>query len=164
MRGVGGRLAAQRNRREAQRLRPDYLEFVAGMGRQPVPVHGAVVLQDVEQRIAGRQVLVDHVGAVDLKRRPFPQHQQTGRVIDLRVHQYHRTHRGITDGPGGLQAGEAAELGQEIGGRIEQRPIEVVSGNRDGGLGSCLCADRSLAQAVAVGAVAVPLWEAAAGG
>ena len=122
----------------------------------------AVVAEDVEQRIAGREVLVDHVGAPDLERLALAQHQQAGGVVDLPVHQHDGADAGVADAAAGLQRGKAlicASTSGEALNSTQSTPLletaieDCVRGMR---------ANAALAHAVAIAAIAVPLRETAA--
>ena len=65
---------------------------------------------------------------------------------------------------GWLQLGVGLNLGQDVWRGVDQQPVGAVDGDGDGRLGSGLGVDGATAQAVAVGAVAVPLRKAAASG
>ncbi|MNE85938.1 hypothetical protein D3C80_1829890 [compost metagenome] len=117
-----------------------------------------------EQREAGAQVLVDHVGAPDLMRAAFTQAQQAGGVIDLAVEQDNRTDPGVAQGACGLHGGEGLQLRADIRRGVAQHPVHTVvrQGNRR--LGTRCSAQGTVAKAFAVHAVAVPLRETATGG
>ncbi|MCY1175748.1 hypothetical protein D9M73_159990 [compost metagenome] len=117
-----------------------------------------------EQRKSGAQVFMDHVGAPDLMRAAFAQHEQAGGVVDLAVHQDDRADPGIAQGAARLHRGEALELGADVRGGVAQHPVHAVIGNCDGRLRPRLGPQAAVAKACAVHAVAVPLGEAAAGG
>jgi hypothetical protein len=57
--------------------------------------------EHVEQREAGAQVFVDHVGAPDLMRAAFAQAEQAGGVVDLAVHQDDGADAGVAQGAAG---------------------------------------------------------------
>ena len=143
-------------------FRADYRELVAGPGGHLVPVYAAIVFENVEQRIAGGQVLARHAGAVDFQRLAFAQHEQSGGVVDLRIHQHDRADRGVADRPCRLQFRERLELREQVGRSVEQHPVDVVGADGDGGLGAGRGPDGALAYAVAHSAIAVPLRKASA--
>src|SRR5690606_23410095 len=62
------------------------------------------------------------------------------------------------------QGREGADLAQDVGRGIQQRPLYAITADGNGRLGARPGADPAFAQAVAAGAVAVPLREATAGG
>ena len=90
-------------------------KVIAALDRQPMPVHSGVVAEDLEQRVAGGEILVNHVGAPDLERLALAQHEQAGGVIDLAVHQHDRADTGVADPASGLQRGKALDLREYVG-------------------------------------------------
>ena len=163
MRRVRRRIAGQRQRLEAEPGRA--VDGKARLQRQLAPVDAAVVAEHAEHRVAHRQVLAHAGGA---PHRPWlavlAQHVEAGGVVDLSVDQHDRGDAGVTQRARRLQRGKAADLLQHVGRGIEQHPVLVVAAGGNRRLGAGLGADASLAQAVAVGAVAVPLRETTTGG
>jgi hypothetical protein len=92
------------------------------------------------------------------------QHQQTGGVVNLRVHQHDSGNACIAQGPSGLQTRKGLDLLQYIGGRIHQQPIYAVGTNGDGRLCTGEMVRAASAHCAALGAVAIPLWESTASG
>ena len=86
------------------------------MAGNRVPAQAAIpVLQHVEDREAGAQVLLHHVGAVDLMRTAFTQEQEARGVVDLTVHQHDRGDAGIPFALFGLQRLKAFQLSANVG-------------------------------------------------
>ncbi|MNP32195.1 hypothetical protein D3C76_1253630 [compost metagenome] len=163
MRRVGRRSAAQGQRGETQVRAGWNAEALVEL--DAVPAQAAVpVGQHVEQREAGAQVFVDHVGAPDLMRATFTQHEQAGGVVDLAVHQDDRADPGITQGTPRLHGREALQLGTDVRGSVAQHPVHAVIGNRDGRLGARLGPQAAVAKTCAVLAIAVPLGKTTASG
>ena len=76
----------------------------ASDGPDAMPFHAAVVAEDAKQRVAGGEVLMDHVGAVERQRlASLAQHEQPRGVVDLRIDQDHGFDAGITQRPRRLQ-------------------------------------------------------------
>ncbi len=94
-----------------------------------VPLQAAVpVAEHVEQREAGAQVLVDHVGAPDLVRAAFAQAEQAGGVVDLAVQQDDGVDAGVAQGSARLHRGKALELGADVRRGVAQHPVHAVVG------------------------------------
>ncbi|MNG03103.1 hypothetical protein D3C84_861650 [compost metagenome] len=163
VRGIGRRGAAQRQRGEAQvragRDGEALVQFYAVPAQPAVPVG-----QHVEQREAAAQVFMDHVGAPHLVRATFAQAEQAGGVVDLAVHQDDRANAGVAQGPARLHRGKRLELGANVRRGVAQHPVHTVIGQGDGRLGARLGPQAAVAKTCAIGAVAVPLGETAAGG
>ena len=157
------RLARDGCRGEAQVSCSDYRELSAMIDRYCVPMNSAVMLKDIEHRISGRESFPSHVGAINLQRRPFSQHEQPGRVIDLSINQDHCAYCGIAQGSPRLQLGKCAELGKYIGGSVEQNPVGVVPGDGYRGLSSCPCANHPSPETITVRTITIPLRKTAAG-
>ena len=83
-------------------------------------------------------------------------------LVDLRVHQEDGADGGVTQGSRGLQCREASDLLQDVGRRVEQKPVLVIGADRDGGLRAWLETRVALAAGMAIGAVAVPLGKSPA--
>jgi hypothetical protein len=92
------------------------------------------------------------------------QHQQTGGVVNLRVHQHDSGDACIAQGPSGLQTRKGLDLLQYIGGRIHQQPVCAVGADGDGRLCTGEMVRAASAHCAALGAVAIPLWETTASG
>ena len=137
----------------------------AAIGAQGVHREAAVVREDARDGKAVRQI-GQHLGRGQQGQGAgaFPQHQQARDVVNLGVHQQHGSDAAVALGAGGLQLRRGADLGQHIGGGIDQQPIHIVGTDGDGRLGARPGLHGAAAQAVAIGAVAIPLGEAAAGG
>ncbi len=163
VRRVGRRGAAQGERGEAQVGAG--LDHEAAFQLDAVPLQAAVpVAEHVEQREAGGQVLVDHVGAPHLVRAAFAQAEQAGGVVDLAVQQDDGVDAGVAQGTGRLHRRKGLELGADIGRGIAQHPVHAVVGQGDGRLRAWRGTQGAVTQALAVVAVAVPLWKPATGG
>ena len=77
--------------------------------RDAMPVHAAEMLQYVQNRQAGSQILAHRLGSPQFQRRAvLTQQQQSGAVIDLAVNQDDRTDAGIAQALVRLQRGLAA--------------------------------------------------------
>jgi hypothetical protein len=120
--------------------------------------------QHGEQRKAAAEVLVDHVGAPYLVRAAFAQAQQAGGVVDLAVQQDDGANAGVAQATVGLHRREVVQLRADVRRGIAQHPVHAVVGERDGRLGTCPGIQAAVAKARAVGAVAIPLGKATAGG
>jgi hypothetical protein len=92
------------------------------------------------------------------------QHEQTGGVVNLRVHQHHSRNAGVTQGAGRLQAGKGFDLLQDIRGSVHQQPVCAVGADGDRRLGAGAVMGAASAHCAALGAVAIPLWESTASG
>src|SRR4051794_8680795 len=116
MRRVRGCLALEGYRSEAQALDSIDDEAAARTSGQTVPVDSAIVAEDIEQRIAGGHILLNHIRAPDLQRLlPFAQHQQASGVVDLPVHERNRFDTGISDRASWLQRGKCLQLREDVG-------------------------------------------------
>ena len=100
----------------------------------PVPVDAAVMLEQLEQRVALRQVLLHRRRAPDRQPRTmFAQHIKAGGVVDLRIDQQDGCDAGVAQRAARLQRGKTADLLEDIGRCIEQRPRRIVaSADRNG--------------------------------
>jgi hypothetical protein len=121
------------------------------------------VLEHVQQRQARGEVFEHARRGVEIDAGTFAQSQQTGDVIDLRVHQHHGLDGGVAQSVARAQLRMGADLQADVGRRIEQHPRVAVRRNRDGALCPSLRAQFAQALTSAQTAVAVPLREAAAG-
>ena len=162
VRRIRGRLALERHRGEFQVM--SARDFPAGaVDRHIVPVHTAIVAENIEQRIAGRQVILDHLGtenlALDLA---FAQHQKPGRVVDLRVDQHDANNAGIAQCASRLQRAKLLHLLQHVGRGIEQHPVDAITADANRRLRAGTCLDGAFTQPIAVMTVAVPLGESTA--
>jgi hypothetical protein len=73
------------------------------------------MLEQPEDRIAGGEVLAHGLRAPDLQRfAVFPQHEETGGVIDLRIHQHDGADAGVAELTRRLQRREVADLLQDV--------------------------------------------------
>src|SRR5690606_19406445 len=162
---IGGRLAGQGDRGDPDARHALNLEAVSLRGGNPMPIDATEVPKNVEDRITLSQILMDHVGTVDIQGGlALTQHEQPCGVVDLRIHQPHGAHGSVAYGTARLQFGKVDELCEDVRRGIEQQPVHVVAAHCDGGLGSSRRLDGALAQAIAIGAVAVPLGKSAACG
>ena len=84
-------------------------------------------------------------------------------MVDLGIDEQDRADGRVTNGSGWLQGGKGFNLGADVGRRVEKHPLGTVGADRDRRLGPGGCPDSSGAKANTVVAVAVPLWETAAG-
>jgi hypothetical protein len=129
-----------------------------------MPVHAAEMLQYVQNRQPGAQVLAHRLGSPQLQRRPvLAQQQQSGAVIDLPVDQDDRTDAGITQAMVRLQRGIGGDLLMNVGRGVAHHPLAAVDRDGNRGLAAPARAQSSGAQATAVAAVAVPLRKAPTG-
>jgi hypothetical protein len=129
-----------------------------------MPIDAAEVLEHAEDRISAREVFPHLRCAVDREPAALAQHQEPSGVVDLGVDQHDGANPGVADGSPGCSRGKARSCESTSGEALNRIQSMPVGRNRDGGLGPRPRADRALAHAVAVAAVAVPLREAAAGG
>lgn len=120
--------------------------------------------EHVEQRKAGAQVLMHHVGTPDLMRAAFAQAEQAGGVIDLAVEQDDGLYPGVTQGTARLHGRKALQLRTDVRRGVAQHPVHPVVGQGNGRLRARMGTQAAIAKATAIGAVAVPLGKAAAGG
>ena len=78
------------------------------------------------------QVIPDRIGTVEIQLLlAFAEHQQTGDVIDLRIHYHHSGDAGIADRARGLQCRVRADLRQDVGRCVDQHPVGAVRGDSD---------------------------------
>ena len=160
MRRIRRRLARQRDSAENKPRGTLDAEAVVFAGGHLLPVHTAIMAENGEQRVARGQVFADHVGAVDRQwLLGLAQHQQSGSMVDLAVHEDDARDGRVADAACRLCFGEGLDLGKQIGGGVEQNPVDVIAGDGDGRLGSPAGFDAAFAQAVAIRAVTVPLRE-----
>ena len=162
VRRVRWRIAGQRQGFEAEAGRA--VDGKARLQREFAPVDSTVMAEHAEHRVAHRQVLAHAGGAPHRPRLAMlAQHVEAGGVVDLGIDQHDRRDAGVAQRARRLQRREAPDLLQHVGGGVEQHPVLVVATGGNRRLGTGLGADASLAQAVAVGAVAVPLRKATTG-
>ena len=88
----------------------------AAIDGQSVQACAAVVRQDVGDGKALADVAL-HLGSGQQGQggAAFAQHQQAGDVVNLRVHQQHRSNAAVAQGACGLQRWGAGNLGQDVG-------------------------------------------------
>ena len=129
-----------------------------------MPVNAAVVVQNIEQRVAAFQIVSHQRVTPQFKRLAvFTQHVQTGGVVNLRVHQKNGADGGVSQRARRLQCRKASNLLQDVGGGIEQDPILGVAADGNGRLSACDEAWIALTPGIAIRTVAVPLRKSAAG-
>src|SRR5262249_8356650 len=127
------------------------------------PMNPAVVLENVEHRVSGGEILPSHIGGIDLQRLALSQHEQSSCVIDLGIDQHYPAYCCIAQGSSWLQFWKRAELRKYIRGSIEENPVGAIVRDRYRRLSSWPCPDRPAAQAVTVGTITIPLRKAATG-
>ena len=164
MRGIGRRFAAQRHRGKTQVLDAIDHEIRASFQRHRVPFDAAIMTQHVEKRVAGGEVLVHHVGAINVERLAFAQNQQAGGMVDLAVDEDDADDARVAQGPGRLHGRKGLQLGANVGGGVEEHPIDAVATDGDGGLCAGRSSDVPPAQPITIRTVTVPLRESTAGG
>src|SRR4029077_8086643 len=138
----------------------------APIGNHGAPLDPAVMSEHPENGVALRQVRVRLVSAPD-GQRPYrlAQHEKTRAVVDLRIDQHDAADGSIAPRTCRLQHGIRLELGKDVGGGVDEGPrVRVAPTDNNRGLGSGECAQRAVAHARTVTAVAVPLRKAATGG
>jgi hypothetical protein len=79
-----------------------------------MPVYPAVAAQHPENRIAAGQILSHALGAVDFERLSLAKHEETDRMVDLRVDEDDRPNPGISRRSRGLQGWRCEQLGQHV--------------------------------------------------
>ena len=95
-------------------------------------IDAAVVLQHIEERETGGEILANHFGAIDLKRYGgLPQHQQTGGVIDLAVDQNDRFDSCIADTLSRMGLRKVLKLIANVWRRIEEDPVSAIGTHSD---------------------------------
>jgi len=124
-------VALQGYRRERQLLRADHGKPAAVFRRNCMPVYATIVAKNLEQRIAGAQVLARHIRTIDFQRASFAQHQQTGRMVDLRIHQDDGTDCRVANSACRLQRGETFVLREQVRRSIEQNPVDPIGADCD---------------------------------
>src|SRR5690606_14973442 len=161
MRRVRRCRTAQRNRSDLQ-VRASR-DDEAALQRDRVPLQATIpVLEHIEQWKAGGQILMDHLGAPDFMGTTFTQGQQASGVVDLAIQQNDRCDGGITRLASRLQLWKGLQLGTDVRRGVTQNPVDAVVADGNGRLGAWLCSQCSGTQTGTVGAVAIPLWKAAA--
>jgi hypothetical protein len=100
---------------------------------------------------------------MNAERGAFPQKGQAEDVIKVGVGQENVPQRAVAPvSGGGMKGGKGLDLGAEIGGSIDEKPMPVISAEGDGGLGAR--GDLASAGVPAIGTGAIPLRQATAGG
>ncbi len=164
VRRVRRRLARHRQRAPQQaRHSSDFERLVE---RNAMAFDTTEMCKHVQHRIAGGEIGVGRVGA---PQRPGPrrlaQHVQAGGVIHLCIDEHDGADGAVAQRAPRLQHPVRVDLRQDVGGCIDECPgVAAIRGNRDGRLRARLAAQRAVAQATTVRAVAVPLGKAATGG
>eukprot|EP00933_Yihiella_yeosuensis_P063372 TRINITY_DN664_c1_g1_i1.p8 TRINITY_DN664_c1_g1~~TRINITY_DN664_c1_g1_i1.p8 ORF type:complete len:151 (-),score=3.64 TRINITY_DN664_c1_g1_i1:78-530(-) len=101
-------------------------------------------------------------GTPDIHRKTLAQGQQAGGVVHLAVHQHNGINTRVSQCSGRLHGVERGQLGANVGGRVKQDPVLAVFTDGNGRLGTGPGVQGALPEAVAVGAVTVPLGKATA--
>lgn len=132
---------------------------------QVMPIDTAIVLEHLEQRVTRAEVFT-HQGMAPQGEflSVLAQHQQTGGVVDLRIHQQHRGNTCVAQGSRRLQRMEGLDLLQHIGRGVDQQPIGLVGSDCNGRLGACHVVRATRPHCTALRAIAIPLREPAASG
>src|SRR5665647_945529 len=118
----------------------------------------AVMPKNVQQRITGCQVLIDHVSTVYFTLDgTFAQHQQPCGMVDLRINQYDADDSAIANRTAWLQWCEVLYLLQYIRRCIEQYPVDAVTTYTNRRLRTFCGLDRAFSQSITILAIAIPL-------
>jgi len=129
-----------------------------------VPLHPAIVAQQVEYRIAVREVFAHQGMAPYLQGLAvLAQHIQAGSVVDLRVYQKDGADGSVAQRAPWLQRRKCAQLLQDVRRCVEQQPICVVATHHNRRLRARAVIWAAAAYGRAVKAVAIPLRKAATG-
>ena len=129
-----------------------------------MPVHAAEMLQYIQNRQTGAQILAHSLGSPQLQRRAvLAQQQQSGAVIDLAVDQDDGTDPGITQALVRLQRRIGRDLLMNVGRGVAHHPLAAVDRDCDRGLTTPVRLEGAGTQTTAIAAVAIPLRKAPTG-
>lgn len=159
VRRIWRRTAAQGDGGNAQRRTGRNAEGFSVQLDQPVLQTTVPVAEHVEQRKAGSQILMHHLGTPDLMRAALAQGQQARAVIDLAIEQDDAGNRRVAQLARRLQRRKGFNLRTDVRRGIAQNPLLAIVGDGDGRLRTRLRPQAAGPHATAVAAVAVPLGE-----
>jgi hypothetical protein len=114
--------------------------------------------QHLEQGIAAAQILFDQGMTPQRELLPMlTQHQQARGVVDLGIHEQHRSDACVTQLPGGLQGWKGFDLLEHVWRCVHQDPVLFVGGDGDRRLCSRTVMGAARTHRGALGAIAIPL-------